>query len=50
MKAKREWRVGTIEGQIVGKDAIVRDYKIRTGNGYTVGRPVQLITDLEIGA
>ena len=49
MKAKGEWRLGRIEGQIIGKDGIVRGYKIRTGNGYTVERPVQHIADLEVG-
>ena len=49
MKTKGEWRVGRIEGQVIGKDGIIRGYKIRTGNGYTVERPVQHISDLEIG-
>eukprot|EP00795_Rhopilema_esculentum_P015331 gene15331-6551_t len=30
-------------------DGVVRGYKIRTGNGYVVERPLQLIADLEIG-
>ena len=49
LKTKGEWRVGRIEGQVIGKDGVIRGYKIRTGNGYTVERPVQHISDLEIG-
>ncbi len=33
----------------MGKDGVVRGYKIRIGNGYVIERPVQLIADLEIG-
>ena len=34
--------------KIVGKDGVVRGYKIQTGNGYIVERPTQPIADLEI--
>ena len=44
---KCKWRIGRIEGTVIGKDGVVRGYKVRTGNGYLVKR-VQLVTDLEI--
>ena len=46
---KSVWKLGQIEDEIKGKDGIVRGYKIKTGNGYIVERPLQLICDLEIG-
>lgn len=49
LKRKAQWRIGRIEGEIVGRDGIVRGYKVRTPNGYLLERPVQLIADLEIG-
>ena len=49
VKSKGKWRLGRIESEIVGKDGHIRGYKIRTGNGYVVERPTQLVQDLEIG-
>ena len=40
--------MGHVEQKIVGKDGVIRGYKIRTSSGYLVDRPVQLIADLEI--
>ena len=48
-KNKGQWRIGRVEGEIVGRDGVVRGYKIRTGSGYVVERPLQLIADLEVG-
>ena len=48
-KLKSVWKMGRIEDEIKGKDGTVRGYKIKTGNGYIVERPLQLICDLEIG-
>ena len=50
VKVKGKWRLGRVEGNIVGKDGFSRGYKIRTGKGYIVERPLQLTQDLEIGA
>ena len=50
VKVKGKWRLGRVKGSIVGKDGVPRGYKIRTGNGYVVEHPLQLIQDLEIGA
>jgi len=44
-----KWKLGRIESQIKGKDGILRGFKIRTGNGYIVKHPVQVVADLEIG-
>ena len=49
LKNKGKWRIGRVEQKIVGKDGVIRGYKIRTSSGYLVERPVQLIADLEIG-
>ena len=49
LKQKSQWRIGRVEGRITGRDGITRGYKIRTGTGYIVERPVQLISNLEIG-
>ena len=48
-KNKGQWRIGRVEGEIVGRDGVVRGYKIRTGSGYVIERPLQLIADLEVG-
>ena len=48
-KHRANWRVGRIVDPIIGKDGVTRGYRILTGNGYTVERPLQLICDLEIG-
>ena len=49
LKRETHWRIGRVEGKVIGKDGVVRGYKVRTPNGYLRERPVQLITDLEIG-
>eukprot|EP00794_Sanderia_malayensis_P020995 gene20995-23047_t len=46
LKQKSQWRIGRVEGRITGRDGITRGYKIRTGTGYIVERPVQLISNL----
>ena len=50
IKNTGKWKPGRVEIQIKGKDGVLRGFKIRTGNGYIVERPVQLVADLEIGA
>lgn len=47
-KNRANWRIGRIVDSIIGKDGVTRGYKIRTGKGYVVERPLQLIADLEI--
>ena len=47
-KLKSVWKLGRIQDEVIGKDGVVRGYKIKTGNGYIVERPLQLICDLEI--
>ena len=49
VKVKGMWRLGRVEGSIVGKDGVTRGYQVRTGYGYIVERPLQLIQDLEFG-
>ena len=49
LKRKAQWRIARIEGEVVGKDGVVRGYKVRTPNGYLLERPVQLVVDLEVG-
>ena len=41
-KAKTKWRMGHIVDVIRGRDAVVRGYKIKTGTGYVVERPVSV--------
>ena len=47
-KIKTKWRIGRIVGAIRGRDKVVRGYKIKTGTGYVIERPLQLVCDLEI--
>lgn len=49
LKRKAQWRIGRIEGNVVGKGGVIRGYKVRTPNRYLLERPVQLIADLEVG-
>ena len=49
LKGKGKWKLGRIESSTVGNDGVIRGYKLRTGNGYLIERPIQLIQDLEIG-
>ena len=49
-KIKQNWRIGRIIDDIVGKDGVVRGYRLRTGRGFVVERPLQLVCDLEIGS
>lgn len=48
LKNSKRWKLGKIIDKIVGKDGVIHGYKIKTGNGYIIERPVQLIADLEI--
>ena len=50
VKSSGKWKLGRVEGQVKGRDGVLRGFKIRTGNGYLVERPVQLVADLEICA
>ena len=47
-KHRAKWKLGKIVDTIVGRDGVTRGYKIKTGNGYAIGRPFQLVCDLEI--
>ena len=47
-KNKANWKIGRVVNPIVGKDGVTRGYKLLTGNGYVVERPLQLLCDLEI--
>ena len=45
---KSKWNLGRIIDVIKGRDGVIRGYKIRNNEGYTIERPLQLIRDLEI--
>ena len=47
-KHRAKWKLGKIVDTIVGRDGVTRGYKIKTGNGYVIERPFQLVCDLEI--
>ena len=47
-KIKLKWQIGRIVEMIRGKDGVFRGYKIKTGTGFVVERPLQLVCDLEI--
>lgn len=49
LKHKAQQKIGQIEGKVVGKDCVIRGYKVWTANGYLLERPVQLIADLGVG-
>ena len=49
LKRNAQWRIGRIEGRVIGKDGVTRGYKVRTSNGNLLERPVQLMADLEVG-
>ena len=48
LMTSKQWKLGKIVSKIVGKDGVMRGYKIQKGNGYIVERPTQLIADLKI--
>ena len=48
-KHREKWKLGKIVDTIVRKDGVTRGYKIKTGNGYVIERPLQLVCDREIG-
>ena len=47
-KIKSKWQIGRIVEMIRGNDGVLRGYKIKTGTGFVVERPLQLVCDLEI--
>ena len=47
-KIKSKWRIGRVVEVIRGRDGVIRGYKIKTGTGYIIERPLQLVCDLEI--
>ena len=47
-KIKSKWRIGRVVEVIRGRDKVVRGYKIKTGTGYVIEMPLQLVCDLEI--
>ena len=50
LKRNAQWRIGRIEGRVIGKDGVTRGYKVRTPNGNLLERPVKLVADLEVGS
>ena len=48
LQKKGRWKLGRIQAEIRGKDGVLRGYKLLTGNGYVIERPLQLVADLEI--
>ena len=48
LTTSKHWKLGKIISKVVGRDGVVRGYKVKTGNGYIIERPTQLIADLEI--
>ena len=49
LKDNQKWKLGKTIKQIKGKDSVVRGYKTKTGNGYIIKNPIQLVADLKIG-
>ena len=47
-KIKSKWRNGRIVEVIRARDRVVRGHKIKTGTGYIIERPLQLVCNLEI--
>ena len=47
-KIKSKWRIGRVVEVIRGRDGVIRGYKIKTGTGYIIERPLQSVCDLEI--
>ena len=47
-KNQPKWRIGRVVEIIRGRDKVVREYKMKTGTGYVIERPLQLVCDLEI--
>ena len=39
-KNRGTWKTGIIQQEVHGKDGVLREYKIKTGNGYIMERPV----------
>ena len=46
-KNRGTWKTGIIRQEVHGKDGVLREYKIKTGNGYIIERPVQMVYNLE---
>ena len=46
-KNRGTWKTGIIQQEVHGKDGVLREYKIKTGNGYIMERPVQMVYNLE---
>ncbi len=49
LTGKAKWKTGRVVEKVIGKDGVTRGYKVKIGNGNVVERPVQLVSDLEIG-
>ena len=49
LKDNKRQKLSKIIKRIKGKDSVIRGYKIKTGNGYIIERPIQLVADLRIG-
>lgn len=43
-----KWKLGRVEGQLKGRDGVLRGFKVTMENGYLIKRTVQLVADLEI--
>ena len=46
-KNRGTWKTGIIQQEVHGKDGVLRGYKIKTGNGYIIEHPVQMVCNLE---
>ena len=46
-KNRGTWKTGIIQQEVHGKDGVFRRYKIKTGNGYIIERPLQMVCNLE---
>ena len=49
VKDKAQLRIARVEDHITGNDDVIRGLKLRLGNGYLIERPLQLVSDLEMG-
>ena len=47
-KNRKTWKTGIIQQELHGKDVVLRGYKIKTGHGYIIEHPVQMVCNLEI--
>ena len=49
-KQRAQWKLGRVQGKVMGKDGVVCGLKLKLKSGYVVELPLQLVCDLEIGS